>query len=128
MREYLSFYAEVPIMIEFLIIFLIASLAGLGVGGGGLYALYLSLWQKMPQLQAQGLNLAFFIISAGTSLLFHLRKRRFNFPLIALICAVGIPGALLGAFLASRLDGILLSKIFGAFLTVCGVSALFSRK
>ena len=118
----------VLIMLEFLIIFLIASLAGLGVGGGGLYALYLTLWQKTPQLQAQGQNLAFFIVCASTSLLFHLRKRRLNFPLIALICAVGIPGALLGAFLASKLEGVFLSKIFGAFLAVCGVSALLSRK
>ena len=128
MRAYLLFCAEVKIMIEFLIAFLIASLMGLGVGGGGLYALYLTLWQKTPQLQAQGQNLAFFIVCATTSLLFHLRKRRLNFPLIALICAVGIPGALFGAFLASRSDGVLLSKIFGAFLAVCGVSALFSKK
>ena len=100
MRAYLLFCAEVKIMIEFLIefliAFLIASLMGLGVGGGGLYALYLTLWQKTPQLQAQGQNLAFFIVCATTSLLFHLRKRRLNFPLIALICAVGHDGLFAG--------------------------------
>lgn len=115
-------------MSEFLIIFLIASLAGLGVGGGGLYTLYLTLFQNVPQTQAQGINLAFFIVSAAASLLFHLNKRKFNFPLVALVTAVGIPGALLGSFLASRMDTVLLSKIFGAFLTACGIFSLFSRK
>ena len=115
-------------MHEFLIIFLIAVLAGLGVGGGGLYTLYLTLCQNAPQLQAQGVNLAFFILSAAASLLLHLQKRKFNFPMIALVSAVGIPGALFGSFLASRMDTAVLSKIFGAFLTACGIFALFSRK
>ncbi|MBE6665654.1 MAG: sulfite exporter TauE/SafE family protein [Ruminococcaceae bacterium] len=115
-------------MLAFLIIFLIATLSGLGVGGGGLYTLYLTLCQNVPQLQAQGVNLVFFIVSAAASLLFHLQKRKFNFPLIALIAAVGIPGALFGSFLASKMDTALLSKIFGAFLTACGIGALFSRK
>ena len=115
-------------MAEFLIIFLIASLAGLGVGGGGFYTLYLTLCLDTPQLQAQGLNLVFFIVSACASLLLHLRKRNFNFPLIFLLIAVGIPGAFFGTFLAARLDTSLLSKCFGAFLTVCGALTLFSRK
>ncbi|MBR7161157.1 MAG: sulfite exporter TauE/SafE family protein, partial [Clostridia bacterium] len=115
-------------MAEFLIIFLIAALAGLGVGGGGLYTLYLTLCQNVPQLEAQGVNLVFFIVSAGTSLLFHLHKRRFNFPLIALVTAFGIPGALLGSFLTSVINTAFLSKIFGAFLAVCGISAFFSKK
>ena len=57
-----------------------------------------------------------------------IKKRKFNFPLIALVSAVGIPGALFGSFLASRMDTAVLSKIFGAFLTACGIFALFSRK
>ena len=115
-------------MLEFLIIFLIACLTGLGVGAGGFYTLYLTLCQEIPQLQAQGANLAFFLVSAGTSLLFHLQKRKFNFPLIAIITTVGIPGALLGSFLAAKMDTALLSKIFGAFLAACGISTFFSRK
>jgi uncharacterized membrane protein YfcA len=115
-------------MAEFLIIFLIASLAGLGVGGGGFYTLYLTLCRNTPQLQAQGLNLIFFIVSACASLLFHVKKRKFNFPLIVLVSAVGIPGALFGSFLASRMETALLTKIFGAFLSACGVSVFFSRR
>ena len=128
MRAFCSFCAEGGNMGEFLIIFLIASLAGLGVGGGGFYTLYLTLCLDTPQLQAQGLNLVFFIVSACASLLLHLRKRKFNFPLILLLIAVGIPGALFGALLAARLDTSLLSKYFGAFLAVCGTITLFSRK
>ncbi|MBQ3489204.1 MAG: sulfite exporter TauE/SafE family protein [Clostridia bacterium] len=115
-------------MSEFLIVFLIASLAGIGVGGGGFYTLYLTFFQNMPQLRAQGINLAFFIISACASLLLHIRKRNLNFPLIALVSAVGIPGALFGAFLAAKLDTDLLSKIFGAFLIFCGLVSLFAKQ
>lgn len=115
-------------MLAFILTFLIAALAGVGVGGGGLYILYLTAIEKLPQLQAQGLNLLFFITSAGTSLLFHFQKRKLNFPLILLISAVGIPGSLLGSFLASRMDTDLLSKAFGIFLLLCGTRTLFGKR
>ena len=43
---------------------LIALLSGMGVGGGGLFAVYLSMFTDIPQLSVQGYNLLFFLFSA----------------------------------------------------------------
>ena len=115
-------------MLSFLIAFLASALAGMGVGGGSLYILYLTLSANMPQLKAQGLNLAFFMISAVSALLIHLQKRKINLPLVLTVSVFGALGSLLGAYLAHAVSTFLLTKAFGAFLIVCGIRVLFSKK
>ena len=103
-----------------LIPFGIAMLSGLGVGSGGLLVIYLTLFEGVPQLRAQGINLVFFIFSAGASMLAHLLHRRILFPLCILLILCGVPGTLVGSLLASALPGALLRRIFGAFLILAG--------
>ncbi len=105
-----------------------AALSGTGLGGGGLYVIYLTMLKDIPQLTAQGMNLAFFISGAVSSMLLHLRKRKFILPLIVLVSLLGTLGSLFGAFLAQKLDTVLLSKIFGGMLVFTGLRSLFSRK
>ena len=45
--------------------FLTALLAGMGVGSGGLFVVFLTVFLDYPQLAAQGLNLYFFIFCHG---------------------------------------------------------------
>ena len=40
-------------------------LGAMGFGGGGILILYLTLYKDMPQVVSQGINLLFFIPSAG---------------------------------------------------------------
>ena len=47
---------------DFLIAFAAATLTGLGVGSGGLYLLWLTLFTDTPQTEAQGRNLIFCIL------------------------------------------------------------------
>ena len=56
-------------MIDFFAGVLIASLAGMGIGGGGLLVLYLVFVKGAEQLGAQGLNLVFFICAAASSVM-----------------------------------------------------------
>ena len=107
-----------------LIPFCIAVLSGLGVGSGGLLVIYLTLIEGVPQLRAQGINLVFFIFSAGASMLSHLMHRRLLFPLCILLIACGIPGTLASSYLASVMPSHLLRRIFGAFLVVAGTLTL----
>ena len=115
-------------MLSFIIAFLASALSGMGVGGGSLYILSLTLTADMPQLQAQGLNLAFFIISAISALLIHLQNRKINIPLVLTVSAFGTFGSLLGTYLAHMVSTALLTKSFGAFLLFCGIRTLFSKK
>lgn len=114
-------------ILDFFVAVFTATLSGTGIGGGGLYVIYLTLARNVPQLTAQGINLAFFIAGALSSMLIHLRKRRFSFRLVLLAGVLGAIGSLFGAFLANRLDTVLLSKIFGGLLVLCGLRTLFSK-
>ena len=111
--------------------FLIAILSGLGVGGGGLFVIYLVLFTNIPQLQIQGINLAFFLFAATASLSVHLIKRKIFWSAVAIMSAAGIIGTLFGSMLSIQTDEELLRKIFGAMLIISGILSLksaFSKK
>ena len=57
---------------DVVISFVLAALSGLGVGGGGLFVIFLALFTDTPQLVAQGMNLLFFVFSASSSLIIRL--------------------------------------------------------
>ena len=104
--------------------FLIAALSGMGVGGGGLFVIYLALFTDTPQLMAQGMNLLFFLFSAGASLLVHLSQRKIYALAILLMATAGITGALLGASLTEVVSESILRKIFGVLLVISGLLSL----
>lgn len=108
--------------------FLIAVPAGLGVGGGGLLVLYLTLVARLPQARAQGLNLLFFLCAAGAALLVHRKKRTFSLKTLWLLAAAGAVFSLLGAMLATVVNHDILRKCFGALLLLSGTFSLFHTK
>lgn len=115
-------------MIGTLLIFLIlAILSGLGVGSAGLPVIYLTLVEGLPQLQAQGISLIFFLFSSGAALLVHLLRTP---PLRAvfLLLPTGLAGAFLGSLLAGVLPQSILRTVFAVFLIVTGALGLFSRR
>lgn len=114
-------------MRDFIAIFVIAALSGLGVGSGGLLVIYLTLIEKTPQLAAQGSNLIFFILAALSSLIFNLRKRRIPYGAVIVMSILGICGSLLGTRFASLLPANILRKIFGFMLVTSGIFALKKR-
>ena len=110
------------------ITFLLAALSGMGVGGGGLFVIYLSLFTDTPQLVAQGMNLLFFLFSSGASVTVHLKHRKICYPVVGVMIVFGIVGALVGALASARLPAHLLRQIFGGRLVVSGILALRQRE
>ena len=107
-----------------IISFVLAALSGMGVGGGGLFVIYLAIFTDTPQLLAQGMNLLFFLFSAGASVTVHLSKRKI-YPLLILILAVcGALGSIGGTFLSRHIDPAILRKIFGIMLVITGLFSL----
>ncbi len=111
-------------ILSFLIPFAVAALSGLGVGGGGLFMIYLTLFTDTPQLLAQGSNLLFFLFSSSAALCIHVSQRRLYPMLILLLAVSGLGGALLGTLIAEHLDGLLLRRIFGIMLVNTGIFPL----
>ena len=115
-------------MSAFIIPFIIAVLSGMGLGGGGLLVIYLSLFENAEQMSAQGANLALFISSAASSTFFSIIKRKIKWKVILPMIVTGIVSSALGTALAGALDPSLLRKIFGAMLVISGGASLLPRK
>lgn len=108
----------------FLLCFAVAVLSGLGVGGGGLLAVILSLFSELPALTVQGINLYFFLFSGVASLLVHLAHRRIAGGTVLICTLFGILGTFLGSALAHSIGGGMTRKLFGALLIFAGISTL----
>ena len=105
----------------------IGILAGLGVGSGGLFILFLTEWVGLSQHAAQGLNLAVFTVALAAALLIHLRRRPLAGAILAVILSFGTLGALVGASLATAVAAGPLRFLLGLFLLLSGALVLFRK-
>ncbi len=106
--------------------FLIGILTGMGVGSGGLFILYLTLFAGVPQLAAQGLNLHFFIYSTAAAMLVHARTGTLPLRRLAYICALGSLGCVGGALFAQSIDGGILRTLLALLLIFSGATTLLA--
>ncbi len=111
-------------MLEFWIVFFVAVLSGMGVGGGGLLILYLTMAKNAPQLYAQGVNLWFFLLCAASALLLHCRRHRPDARIWAILSGAGLLGSLMGTALTGVLPLGWLRRIFGGMLVLSGLLVL----
>lgn len=108
--------------------FLGAALSALGMGGGGILLIYLTVYAGIPQLAAQGINLMFFIPIAVVAVTIHIKNKLVKWKIVWPCVLFGLPGVFLGAWLASYIGSDILRKIFGVFLLVVGFRELFPKK
>ena len=111
---------------EIILPFLISALMGMGVGGGGLLVIYLTLYLGLPQLSAQGTNLCLFVIVGACSLLYHFKKGQVNFKYAFFMLALGLPGSILFSRLSARVDPVYPRIALGALLIACGAATLYN--
>lgn len=95
-------------------------IGGLGLGGGGVFVLFLTLFCGVGQLRAQGMNLAFFIPVGLFALFFHIRGRLVDFRMVWPAVLLGLPGAALGSLMAAHLGGGTVGRLFGLLLLALG--------
>ena len=109
----------------FAVSFFGALLSALGMGGGGILLIYLTVYAGMDQLAAQGINLIFFIPVAITALLIHMKNNLIKWKIVLPCVLLGLPGVYFGVYLAEYLGSIFLQKLFGVFLLIIGLRELF---
>ncbi len=102
-------------------------IGAMGLGGGAVLIIYLTLFADIEQLTAQGINLLFFIPIATVSVIIYSFKKQIKWKTVLKISAVGLIGTLLGWLLADFLGGKLISKIFGGLLLILGIKEIFSK-
>lgn len=114
-------------LITFPVAALLGFLAGLGVGGGSLLVLWLTMVVGMEYADARVINLLFFLPCAITATLFNRKQGRVQFRKIlpAVICGCVI--AAIAAIVSTRIDTGLIKKFFGGLLLFTGLRELFYR-
>lgn len=103
-------------------------LASMGLGGGFILVVWLTIFEEVGQRAAQGINLLFFLPIALISLVFHLKNHLVNIKLVKKLALGGVLGAVIGTYGAQLIDNDLLRKLFAVFLLAFGLRELFSRK
>ncbi len=102
-------------------------LTGLGIGGGSLLMLYLTLWLQMDPVTARGINLLFFLPSALIACFFRRKQGSLDLRKLLPAMAAGCAAAVLGVFLSSRIHTGILKKLFGGLLLTTGFKELRQR-
>lgn len=103
-----------------------AVLAGLGVGSGGFLVVCLVLVAGCAQLEAQLLNLIFFVASSIAALAVNIIKKRLSLKVVLLLAIPGCIFSVGGAMLARSFEERALGKAFGGLLLLMGAWSLFS--
>lgn len=103
-------------------------LSAWGVGGGTLLLLIMTLFFGVDHTAAQGINLLYFLPTAGISLFFHRKNGLLDKAAIRQAVPAGLVTAAAAVWLATTVDVDILRKPFGIFLLFTGVMALRQTK
>ena len=99
-------------------------LAGIGVGGGSLLILWLTLVLGMSQAEARILNLLFFLPSAVVASLFRWKQGKLEIKKILPAIIAGCVAAAICSVLSKNLEMELLKRLFGGLLIITGIREL----
>lgn len=107
--------------------FLTGVFASMGLGGGMVLIVYLTVFAGFSQLVAQGINLVFFIPIAIISLVLHTKNKLVEWKKAVPAVLWGTAAVIISAWLANKIEQSLLSKAFGIFLILMGLKELFFK-
>lgn len=99
--------------------------ASMGLGGGFILLVYLSVFTEIPQDIAQGINLLFFLPIALLSLVIHIKNKLTDLKLVGKYLILGLPCAIAGSYVAGITDVAVLRKLFGIFVLYIGINQLY---
>jgi len=102
-------------------------LSGLGVGGGSLLILWLTLIVQMPQDTARSINLLFFLPTALIASFFRWKQGKLEIKKILPAMIGAVAAAILFTWISRHLNSDSLRIPFGILLLVTGLRELFYR-
>ncbi len=102
-------------------------LAGIGVGGGSLFILWLTLVINMEHPAARIINLLFFLPSAIIASVFRWKQGALNVKQILPAVIGGCATSAFFSFISKQIDLQMLKTLFGILLLITGIRELFYR-
>ncbi len=107
--------------------FFSAMLAAMGVGGGMLLIMWLTIFGGFSQLEAQGINLLCFLPIAALAVIIHSRNKLINWKKLFPVIISGLAAAAVGFMAAQFIGSAMLSRLFGGFILIAGIRELFGK-
>lgn len=101
---------------------------GMGIGGGTILILLLTIFTNMNQHVAQATNLIFFIPTAIVTIIMSAKKKLIEYKTANTIIIFGILGSMIGAYISSKIDNRILRKLFGIALLSIAIYEIYSYK
>lgn len=112
-------------MLQVIIGFIAGNITGLGMGGGTILILLLTIFMKFEQHIAQAVNLIFFIPTSIASIITNIKYKNIDFKLSKIIIIFGIVGAILGSNFSQKITSNVLKKFFAIFVLGIGFYEIY---
>lgn len=100
-------------------------ITGLGMGGGTILILLLSLFMNLDQHIAQATNLVFFIPTALAAIVINIKQKNINLKLAVIVSIFGIIGAIIGATISDIISSEVLKKCFAVFILIIALHEIY---
>ena len=113
--------------INLLVATVLGFLTGLGIGGGSILILWLTLVLKMESFMARGIVLLFFIPAAVISTILRWKQGRLSIASALPAMISGCLAAIVFSILSTAVDAHVLDRLFGLILIAAGLQELFCK-
>lgn len=101
---------------------------GMGIGGGTILILLLTVFTNMDQHIAQATNLIFFIPTAIVTIIMSAKKKIIDYKTANIIIIFGVIGSIIGAYISVKINNRILRKLFGIALMVIAIYEIYSYR
>lgn len=100
--------------------------SGIGMGGGTVLIVLLTMFKGLEQHVAQATNLIYFVPTAISAIIVNYREKNIDIKLAKMISFYGVIGAIIGAIISINTDVKKLRKFYGIFLAVIAVHEIYT--
>ena len=101
-------------------------ITSLGLGGGAVLIIGLTLLLGIEQQIAQSVNLIFFIPTAITAIILNSKRKIIKWKTAIPVIIASAISAGIGAKLATKIDTITLKRMFGGFLGIIAIYEIYT--
>lgn len=113
-------------MLEFFTGVISGAFSGIGMGGGTILILILSVFLGINQHIAQASNLIFFIPTSITAIITTMKEKLINWGVGVPVAVAGVIGSIFGSRISVSMDVKILRRCFGIFLSVITIYEIYS--
>lgn len=112
-------------MLEIIFGLIAGMVTGLGMGGGTVLILLLSIFMKLDQHIAQATNLVFFIPTSLAAIITNVKHKNVDLKLAINISFFGVIGAIIGAIISDNISSEHLRKYFAIFIFIIALHEVY---